>query len=367
MTIRHTLRRTALAGAVLLWCTLGGAATPQPTSPTKTPAVIDRPAVSSPLAERSLLTAVSAQGQQVVAVGERGHIVVSQDGGNTWQQAASPVSVTLTCVQMVDASQGWAGGHGGVILHTADGGRTWVKQLDGRGVIAALERSAELTPALRELAQQWTGEGPDKPFLDLHFSDARRGLAVGAYGMAFATEDGGKTWQSLMHRIPNPENRHLYTIAVRGETVYLAGEQGMLLRAVVPQGVFERLPSPYGGSFFNLAVAPNGALLALGLRGNLFRSEDDGRNWARVDTGSRHSLTSSTVLPDGTLLLVDEAGTGWWSDRNAQQFRPVRFDRPSAWSGVAVARGGAGVEPHLMLVGMRGVTAAPLPGLKPGS
>lgn len=367
MTIRHTLRRTALAGAVLLWCTLGGAATPQPTSPTKTPAVIDRPAVSSPLAERSLLTAVSAQGQQVVAVGERGHIVVSQDGGNTWQQAASPVSVTLTCVQMVDALHGWAGGHGGVILHTADGGRTWAKQLDGRGVIAALARSPELTPALRELAQQWAGEGPDKPFLDLHFSDARHGLAVGAYGMALATDDGGKSWQSLMHRIPNPENRHLYAIAVRGDTLYLAGEQGLLLRAAQHDSAFERLPSPYGGSFFNLAVSPSGTLLALGLRGNLYRSEDEGRSWARLDTGSRHSLTSSTVLPDGTVLLVDEAGTGWLSDRTAQQFRPVRFARASAWSGVAVARAGAGSEPQLVLVGMRGVTAAPLAGLKPGS
>lgn len=365
MTIRHAHRRAVLAGAVLLWCPFGGAATTRP----QTTAVIDRPAVSSALAQRSLLTAVSARGQRVVAVGERGHIVLSQDGGATWQQAASPVSVTLTCVQMVDDAQGWAAGHGGVILHTADGGRTWAKQFDGRGVVAGLARSAGSSPALQALAQQWEQEGADKPFLDLHFRDVRHGLVVGAYGMAFATEDGGQTWQSQMHRIPNPENRHLYAIAVRGETVYLAGEQGLLLRSDPQDGNFERLPSPYSGSFFNLAIAPGGTLLALGLRGHLFRSADEGRSWIRLDTGSRHSLTGSTVLPDGSVLLVDEAGTGWLSDRAVQQFRAVRFEHASAWAGVAVAGSGSGSggEPRLVLVGVRGAVAAPLPGTKSGS
>lgn len=362
MRMRH-VRRGAVLAAVVLSSVAHGAGD---AAAVKSQAVIDRPAIRSLLAQRSLLTAVSAQGRQVVAVGERGHIVVSQDGGATWQQAASPVSVTLTCVQLVDAQQGWAAGHGGVILHTADGGRTWVKQLDGRGVIQALQRSPESTPVLRDLAQQWAGEGPDKPFLDLRFSDALHGLVVGAYGMAFRTEDGGKTWQSVMHRIANPENRHLYAIAAQGDVLYLAGEQGLLLHSD-GQGGFERLTRPYNGSFFALTVSPSGALLALGLRGNLYRSEDEGRSWTRLDLGLRHSLTSGTVLPDGQVLLVDEAGAGWVSDRFALRFRPVRFAGASALSGVAVARTAADGALQLVLVGLRGVTAAPLTGLKTGT
>jgi hypothetical protein len=30
-------------------------------------------------------------------------------------------------------------------------------------------------------------DGPDKPFLGLHFADAKRGWVVGAYGLALAT------------------------------------------------------------------------------------------------------------------------------------------------------------------------------------
>ena len=84
--------------------------------------VLDTPAQRTPLASKSLLNGIARAGTRLVAVGQRGHIVVSTDGGANWKQSAVPVSSDLTAVYFVDEKRGWAVGHDGVVLHTDDGG-----------------------------------------------------------------------------------------------------------------------------------------------------------------------------------------------------------------------------------------------------
>jgi photosystem II stability/assembly factor-like uncharacterized protein len=139
------------------------------------------PAQASPLAARSLLQGVARAGQRLVAVGQRGHIVHSADGGATWQQAKVPVSSDLTAVFFASERKGWAVGHDGVILATTDGGLTWTLQLDGHKANELLVRhmeqraqaqaqAADLKALLGE-AQRYREQGADKPFLDVWFAD----------------------------------------------------------------------------------------------------------------------------------------------------------------------------------------------------
>ncbi|MFU0418243.1 WD40/YVTN/BNR-like repeat-containing protein, partial [Acinetobacter baumannii] len=75
-----------------------------------------------------LLDATRA-GKRVVAVGEHGIVLLSDDEGKTYRQARTvPVSATLSAVSFADEKHGWAVGQWGVILATSDGGETWVKQ-----------------------------------------------------------------------------------------------------------------------------------------------------------------------------------------------------------------------------------------------
>ena len=90
------------------------------------------PAQASAFAHRSLLQGAARAGTRLVAVGQRGHIVHSDDDGASWKQASVPVSSDLTAVRFVNENRGWAVGHDGVVLHSADGGRNWTLQLDGR-------------------------------------------------------------------------------------------------------------------------------------------------------------------------------------------------------------------------------------------
>src|SRR5439155_13096418 len=73
--------------------------------------VLDTPAQISPLATKSLLQSVTRAGDRLIAVGQRGHIVVSTDNGATWKQAAVPVSSDLNSVFFIDDKQGWVVGH----------------------------------------------------------------------------------------------------------------------------------------------------------------------------------------------------------------------------------------------------------------
>jgi photosystem II stability/assembly factor-like uncharacterized protein len=132
------------------------------------------PAQQSALASRSLLTGVARAGPRLVAVGQRGHILVSDDAGATWKQASVPVSSDLTAVFFVNDLKCWAVGHDGVILHTTDGGLTWTTQLDGRRanerLVEHMQSSVEAHPQdadrkqLLEEAKRYKEQGADKPF-----------------------------------------------------------------------------------------------------------------------------------------------------------------------------------------------------------
>src|SRR5574340_1818382 len=77
--------------------------------------VLDTPAAMSPLAQRGLLLGLARAGNAVVAVGQRGHILWSDDAGGHWQQAAVPVSSDLVAVSFPTPKIGWAVGHDGVV------------------------------------------------------------------------------------------------------------------------------------------------------------------------------------------------------------------------------------------------------------
>src|SRR5436309_750451 len=100
--------------------------------------VLDRPALMLTHPARSAMLDVTRAGKRLIAVGERGVILVSEDSGRNWDQMSVPTSVTLTRAMFVTPEVGWAVGHFGTVLQTRDGGRTWVRQLDGR-------KAAEMT------------------------------------------------------------------------------------------------------------------------------------------------------------------------------------------------------------------------------
>lgn len=276
---------------------------------------LDRPALQVRFPGKAYYTALAHAGANLVGVGEHGLIAVSSDGGATWRQSKVPASVTLTAVQFVSKKIGWAAGHYGVILHTADGGLSWTRQLDGvRAAQLVLDDARQAAgqgaQSGRYLAdaERLVLDGPDKPFLALHFTDERNGVAVGAYNLALRTSDGGATWTPFMRQLDNPRGSHLYAVRGSGDAMYIAGEMGLLLRSLDGGRTFARLDTGYQGSFFALSVGSTGSVLVAGMRGNAFRSVDRGATWVSLDNPVPVSVTAVAPMPNGSLLLGNQAG-----------------------------------------------------------
>jgi len=326
--------------------------------------VLETPAAMSPLAAKGLLQGVARAGSALVAVGQRGHIVVSADGGATWKQSPSPVSSDLTAVYFVDDRRGWAVGHDGVILHSEDGGGAWTLQLDGGRanelLVAAMERAAAApgaSAAVKGLlgeAQRFREQGPDKPFLDVWFADASNGYAVGAYNLIFRTSDGGKHWEPWFDRTDNPKFFNLYAIRPAAGGLYIAGEGGLVLKLDREAQRFGALALPYKGSFFGVVGDP-ADVLVFGLRGNVYRSTDAGGTWTKLDVGLGASIVAGAATARG-LVLADQGGRIAVSGDGGATFRPVALRQPMPLAGIADAGDG-----RLALAGLRGVAVVEIP------
>ena len=336
-----------LAGLLIL------AAIPASAGPEQ--AAWERPAPAVSRIDRAALLGMATAGKRVVAVGERGLVAYSDDDGRTWSQGRTPVSVTLTRAFFVSSSTGWAVGHGGVILRTDDSGATWVKQLDG---IQAARLAAEkyvhnsTDPAFRRLAaaaSQLESDGADKPFFDVVFLDAERGLAVGAYGLVFRTEDGGRRWEPALESLENPRGLHLYALARAASGVIIVGEQGLLLKSTDGARRFGAVSSPYKGSYFGAISLEGGDLYVFGLRGNAFRSTDQGRSWTKLETPSAASLNSAAALSGTAAAFTTQEGQVLVGTSSATSLRLAPGVGPGAYT--AIARTAAGAW---MLASLRG-------------
>ncbi|MHA6577971.1 WD40/YVTN/BNR-like repeat-containing protein [Pseudomonas yamanorum] len=273
--------------------------------------VLQRPALQVTAPTQAVLIDIAQAGKRLVAVGEQGLILLSDDSGQHWRQAPVPTSASLTSVSFATASQGWAVGHAGVIVHTVDGGETWHLQLDGKVaaqlVLDAVQASPGASARQLKVAQGFVADGADKPWLAVHFSNEREGTVVGAFGLILHTEDGGVSWQSWVDRLDNPAGNHLYAIVAQGTRMFIAGEQGTLWTSADGGAHFTRLPSPYDGSFFTLHLADDGSVLVAGLRGNVWRSTDQGQQWQAVNNPFSSSVVAARSAGAG-VMLADQSG-----------------------------------------------------------
>ena len=308
-------------------------------------------------AERPLM-AVAHAGERLVAVGPRGLIVVSDDRGKTWTQAHVPVQSDLLAVHFPDPQQGWAVGHEGVILHTTDGGKTWAKQLDGRDALAAFKayyaqgrQSPAVESAVAQLELNYRA-GPALPWLDVWFEDVNTGYAVGSFGMLIATRDGGKTWEPRLDRIDNDQYLNLNAIRGVGGELYIAGERGKIYRLDRAAGHFVGHDTGYIGSFFGIAGRDR-ALIAFGLRGVVYRSDDHGASWRLLPAPSEQTVATGISM-DGSFILGNVAGQvlrGAWTGEKLTLSGP---DKPMRMTGMAALDDGS-----LVLTGLDGVRVLP--------
>jgi photosystem II stability/assembly factor-like uncharacterized protein len=336
------------------------------------------PALQTEAASNSLLLDATTDGQRILIAGEQGHILYSDDNGISWTHAQVPVSLATTAVTFAGAHNAWAATHDGVLLRSTNYGEIWQTKLTGVDIARlsadAAEARVNRLQAEIDLAEpdaledlEWAlddalfafedasaaiDDGVTMPLLDVWFENERKGFALGAYGILLLTSDSGSTWSLISERLDNLDNYHLYGItrSVSG-TLLVAGEAGTLVRSRDHGETWDRLDSPYQGSFFGAVAAQDGGLLAFGLRGNVFRSTDEGDTWSAVVTNDQRTLLGGMTRTDGTIVLVGSAGAVLTSSDHGATFKAVSTSGNRVYSGVTETTDG-----RLMLVGFGGVS-----------
>jgi photosystem II stability/assembly factor-like uncharacterized protein len=319
------------------------------------------PAEPAPLALKSLLLDIAQAGSRIVVVGERGHVLISDNRGQMWAQAASvPTQELLTAVCFSDEKHGVAVGHDEIALVTSDAGNSWQR--------------THYAPEARQ------------PLLDVlcNGSDV---IAVGAYGAYFTSSDRGVTWaarkfeaQPLQAKQPNAKDAggngasedasedeyaadddlggdfHLNRIVgASGSRLYIAAEAGHLYRSDDAGKTWTELPSPYEGSFFGILPLNGESMLAYGLRGHMFRSDDGGYSWRRVEVGTEAMLNDAVRLPDDGIAVVGLSGALLLSNDGGATFKLFQQADRKGLSALL----GQGVS-ELITVGEAGIKGIPI-------
>ncbi|HEX3869207.1 MAG TPA: YCF48-related protein, partial [Pirellulales bacterium] len=206
------------------------------------------------------------------AVGDRGVIWHTEDGGRSWVLQPSGVTCRLSSVSFVDAENGWAVGGTtqgythttrGVLLVTHDGGRSW-----------RCDRTLVL-PALRQV----------------RFFDRANGWALGESSATFAsgvfsTEDGGRSWTPMSTQTVEG---WLCGDFVDPHTGALAGRRGVM--AAVRRRGLESSKTPELGlrGLQKMRLTSSGGWL-VGDGGLVLTTTDVGKNWT-APTGDPGAAT----------------------------------------------------------------------------
>jgi len=299
--------------------------------------LVDLPALKIDSARYALALDVVPAGDRLVTVGERGHILFSEDQGETWTQAEVDTRAHLNAVFFADAEHGWAVGEDAVIVHSADGGRSWARQFDARDASVK------------------------GPLLDVWFRNAQEGFAIGVYNKIYKTADGGESWEDWYDHVDNLDEWHLFAIAaVNDDVIYLASEMGQLFRSTDGGESFAPLQTDHYGSFHGI-LARQGAdgrdiLLLSGVGGVLYATFDSAETWVALDTGTEAGLSGGTWLDDGSAMVVGYGGMLLQVDAGLQSVSMHPQENGMPLSGVAAL-----TEDKLILVGFGGPQAIALP------
>jgi photosystem II stability/assembly factor-like uncharacterized protein len=364
-------------------------------------------ATPTKLIEDDLLLSVARAGDRLVAVGEFGHVALSDDNGATWRQATKvPTQSTLTSVVFIDAKTGWAAGHDKTILLTTDGGETWSIQynrdisaaagipLEPRGraeepmpvpdpALAPVEGAppadgaapVDDTAAIKDPGASTSQDGfvesdttgsdpePDVPFLGLVFTSPTHGFAVGGFNYAAETTDGGQTWKPRRLVKAADDDFHLNAaFAGPDGSLFVPSELGQVYRSLDDGATWEITQTEYEGSFWGGMTLKDGSVLVVGMRGNIWRTRDKGTTWEQLGAETTpESLSSGTQLSDGTIILVGIGGAVLRSKDDGATWDTAlsQTDRKGI---AAVVQGHDGM---LLLMGESGLREKPLDGAKP--
>ncbi len=263
-----------------------------------------------------------------------GVVVVTRDGGETWNFIDPGVPVAFRSVGFIDSLHGWASGTPGTVISTTDGGDTW---------------SVDQSPLLYGASLNV-----------IRFGSIENGLVAGEFGRLFITHDGGKTWVGQPQSSSSIFNDAAW---LDDTTVVLVGKRQQMrstdagrtweevLAGSHPLGIgfgegrdeamvagdggqmlytedggltwLGRSGGPGERNIFDLDLLPSGVGYAVGYGGAVFRSDDGGDSWMwteRMPPYVPGHLTRVFATSETDVVVVAEEGAVYHSSTRGKRW-----------------------------------------------
>ncbi len=308
----------------------------------------------------------------------------------SWTKQRTGSMSWLHSVFFVDQNRGWAVGSRGTLLSTLNGGRTWRKMSlpsedtirdihftdDQHGVIVCEKNIYDLQSNDEPRAyllktmdggEHWKrvtirGGMVDSRLMRTVFSRSGRGWAIGEGGAMFVTDDAGTSWS----RLQAPTRYLLLGGAfINDHSGWLVGAGSTILQTTDGGETWHhgRLSGPGSVRFNATSFVDSRVGWAVGSGGAIFRTTNGGRSWKAQQSGVSADLYDVkflnaaegwTVGAEGTVLHTRDGGIHWTSERSPTPHSLERIfftDRTHGWAvgfgGTIIAYGASDQAPKL--------------------
>ena len=184
-------------------------------------------------------------------------------------------------------------------------------------LVAGGNRTAFTLHVVPEAGSRWTPRTPptSQSLYGVTSGPPHAFLAVGASGAAYYSDDAGATWTDHS----TPSGYTLNAAAPVSATTYIAaGYNRSTWRIDVAASTTTDVTPSYGVGYFHDIALGGGRYVIVGMKGEIYTSDDDGLTWTARTSGTTKTL--EVVVYDGTrfvaagddgVLLESADGVGW--------------------------------------------------------
>jgi len=253
------------------------------------------------------------------AVGSKGTLLATMDGGRSWQTKSQPAPDVLRDIYFSDDQNGWLLCEADVyelkskndprayLMQTNDGGEHWKRiSIGGADVDARLVR-AVFSPGgrgwafgeggtiftTRDSGVSWTRLQSPTRYLLLggFFIDEDRGWLVGAGATIIRTSDGGETW-NLSRLADASQNgvRFTATSFVDNRVGWAVGSGGSVYHTINSGRTWQQQASGIATDLFDVKFLDAVEGWAVGAEGTIIYTNDGGLHWILERSGTEHPL-----------------------------------------------------------------------------
>lgn len=275
-----------------------------------------------------------------LAAGAKGLLINSSNHGQDWQSIASVQHQTDYFLSLIsDKKSGalLAAGPPGTVLVSNDQGKTWRVRLalsdanqgyfhqlisDNQGTVVALAGPGTIHYST-DSGENWSISSSDSSkhlFAGIHDEAHQQFIAVGQTGAIQISRDG-KSWQLIDSGI----TQNLQTIYADKKTLWIGGEQGLLLRSDDAGLHWNRIATDTTNTIIAITQLRNGVLLATGNNGLILRSSDSGENWHAMSSPVGDMLRKPVQDPATDIIYIaSRSGTIIYSRDEGQQWTAMQ-------------------------------------------